>query len=165
LQKELDKSSGRKRSSDGWHETKQLIFFYIFSFKYTSWHTAECLQVKYEQMIAGYNRIEFSRKAATQGATSCRTGNSEWRTCLRSLRGGRWDQTSDLLHQRHRSPPMSHHASQYVVWKLLVIVKGSYIITQTAKTLRVNTTSGQIWVLCGPNEWVVRKPTNNLTVL
>src|SRR6218665_791904 len=28
------------------------------------------LQVKYEWMIAGYYRVEFNRKAATQGATS-----------------------------------------------------------------------------------------------
>jgi len=32
--------------------------------------------------------VEFSRKAATQGATSRHTDNYEWRTCPRSLRGG-----------------------------------------------------------------------------
>jgi len=40
-------------------------------------------------MIANIiTRVEFSCKAATQGASSRHTGNYEWRTCPRSLRGG-----------------------------------------------------------------------------
>ena len=52
----------------------------IFSFSmYTISHTAEYLQVMYERMIylQALAGVEFSRQAATQGATSRHTGNYE----------------------------------------------------------------------------------------
>jgi len=39
-------------------------------------------------MIAGCFRNRILAARQPQGATSCHTGNYEWRTCPRSLRGG-----------------------------------------------------------------------------
>src|SRR6218665_1235422 len=61
-----------------------------------------------QQAITG---VEFSRKAATQGAISRHAGNYEWRTCARFLRGcGSGIRTSVLPNRKHRTPPLNHHA-------------------------------------------------------
>jgi len=39
-------------------------------------------------MIAGYYRSRILAASQPQGATSHHTGNYEWKTCPRSLRGG-----------------------------------------------------------------------------
>jgi len=60
-------------------------------------------------------RVEFNRKAATQGATSRYTGNYEWRTCQGPKAAAKVGPVLHLWPCGRKAPnlPLSHHAPIY----------------------------------------------------
>ena len=98
---EIDGLLNRRASETSGQSLVTIFSFNIF------WHTAECLQVKYERMIASYIQENY-----LQGSDAGRAPHHVAQAS-RSIGPGQgsYVAASDLPHRRHRTPPKRHCAS------------------------------------------------------